>query len=362
MARRFDQDLEAYRRIQISLITTDASFRPMLTGLFSVAQALLLWLGGAAIVGETLSLGDYVAFSTYTAMLAWPTIAIGWVTNLLQRGDAGMKRLDGIIRDGERMSEGVIQRPGRGHLRLRDLSFRYGDGPAVIDHLDLDLPAGTILGIVGYTGSGKSTLLRLVCRELEPVGGSIELDGVPLHELSLDSLRAAMAVVPQDAFLFSETLRRNVLFGNENAPEDLFNDSGRISRIEQDIEQLAEGWESPIGERGITLSGGQKQRSTIARALLMEPSVLVLDDCLSAVDNHTEQHIIAGLREYMKGRTTLIASHRLSALAEADRIIVLHGGRITESGTHAELLERNGVYADLYRRQQLEEELGGGRP
>jgi ATP-binding cassette subfamily B protein len=292
-------------------------------------------------------------------MLSWPIMSLGWVINLFQRGTASMGRINEILSERpEIVDEATSAHEVEGSIEFRNLSFSYGAAP-VLNNINLKIPAGSSLAIVGPTGSGKSTLVSLISRVYDVPLGMVLVDGRPIREIPLDTLRRSVGFVPQETFLFGDTIRENIALGAESANEEDVRRAAEAASIAGDIEGFSEKYETVVGERGITLSGGQKQRTAIARALIRDPRILILDDALSSVDTQTEDHILNHLREIMRGRTTIFISHRVSTVRNADRIAVLHGGRIVEYGTHDELLALNGYYTDLYNKQLLEEELAG---
>jgi ATP-binding cassette, subfamily B, multidrug efflux pump len=355
---RFQTTNFAYRDTYSRMLRYDAAFDPMIGGLAGLAFAVGLGYGGYLVATGAVSLGRYVSFNTYLAMLVWPMLALGWVTNLLQRAAASMARIDGLLETPPDIADGpdALDLPAvRGAVTFRELTFRYApDEPPALEDVSIDLPAGATLGVLGRTGSGKSTLAQLLVRLFEPPAQTVLLDGHDVTGIRLASLRGAIAYVPQDAFLFSRSIADNIALGPTHHDRADIERAARMADLERDVRALAEGYDTVVGERGVTLSGGQRQRVALARALLRDAPVLVLDDCLSAVDTATEQRILAALRAYTRRRTTIIVSHRVSAVRHADEIVVLAGGRVVERGAHAELLERDGEYARLYRRQQLE--------
>jgi ATP-binding cassette subfamily B protein len=314
-----------------------------------------------------MTVGGFVAFNTYMVQLTWPVIALGWVINIFQRGTASMARINEIlveqpeIEDSAALKaraagEGARATQIRGEIEFRGLNFDF-EGVPVLHDISLRIPEGSSLAIVGPTGSGKTTLVSLIPRIYDAAPGSILIDGRPVREFPLERLRQQIGFVPQETFLFSETIRENIAFGKADASEEEVRSAAEAASIAQDIEEFPERYRTLVGERGITLSGGQKQRTAIARAIIRNPRILILDDALSSVDTHTEDKILNHLREVVQGRTTIFISHRVSTVRNADRIAVLHAGRIVELGTHDELLARNGYYSDLYSKQLLEEEL-----
>jgi ATP-binding cassette subfamily B protein len=358
--RRLSED---YLGRNLQLARIQGLFFPLLTMLGGLSALTVLYTGGRLVMAGTVSVGEFVAFGVYLGMLVWPMIALGWAVNLVQRGAASMGRINQLFRERPAIAESetpLTLPPARGGraVEFRDVSFAYPgarDRGAVLQGISFRVEAGRSLAIVGATGSGKTTLVDLLVRAYDPDRGAVLLDGVDIRRLPLPELRRAIGFVPQETFLFSETLRENVLLG---APDD-----GRLERVAE-VAQLTEalpalpnGYDTMLGERGINLSGGQKQRSAIARALAQDPPVFVLDDALSAVDAQTEAKILRALRGALAGRTSIIVSHRLAAVRDADWILVLDRGRIVEQGTHADLAARSGRYWELLRRQQLEEEL-----
>ena len=346
------------------LIQLQGLFYPSLALFLGFGGLLVLWLGSRAVVLGQITVGEFVAFNAYLVMLTWPMIAFGWVTNMLQRGMASWKRMLEVFDAVPEIADrgGVSVEEIKGSIELRELTFAYGDGIPVLCNLSLRVEPGQTLALVGSTGSGKSTLLDLIQRLFDPPPGTVFIDGIDVRDLPLGQLRAAIGYVPQEPFLFSTTLRDNVAFGlAEDANTDVVDQSVRtaitVACLDADIEQFPHGYETTVGERGITLSGGQKQRVALARALTVDPRILILDDALSAVDTYTEERILKGLREVMGQRTSIIVAHRMSTVREADIIAVLDQGRLVEQGTHDELLALNKVYADLYHKQLLEEEL-----
>jgi ATP-binding cassette subfamily B protein len=305
-----------------------------------------------------MTIGVFTAFNFYMMQLTFPVIALGWVISIFQRGTASVIRLNEILEQKAEIEDEVGARdlPVQGEIEFRNLNFAY-DGKPVLRDLNLRIPAGTSMAIVGPTGSGKSTLVNLIPRIYDAAPGMVLLDGKPIREFSLASLRRNIGFVPQETFLFSDRIRENIALGVETATDQEIHDAAEAANIAQDIEGFPEQYGTMVGERGITLSGGQKQRTAIARALIRNPKILILDDALSSVDTHTEDKILNHLREVMQGRTTIFISHRVSTVRNADQIAVLHDGRIVESGTHDELLTLNGYYSDLYNKQLLEEEL-----
>jgi ATP-binding cassette, subfamily B, multidrug efflux pump len=354
---------ETYQERNLNLARVQGAFFPLLTLLGGLSGLVVLYAGGMLVMSGNVSVGEFVAFGVYLAMLVWPMIALGWAANLVQRGAASMGRINQLFQEQPAITDPTapIALPpaaGARALEFRDVWFSYPgarDRGWVLQDISFTVEPGASLAIVGPTGSGKSALVDLIVRTYDPDRGQIFIDGIDVRRLGLRELRHAVGFVPQETFLFGETLRRNILLGAA--------DDGRLERVSE-IAQLAEAlpalpqcYDTVLGERGINLSGGQKQRAAIARALAQNPPLFVLDDALSAVDTNTEARILAGLRNALAGRTSIIVSHRLVAVREADRILVLDGGRIVEQGTHEELLAAGGRYWELLRRQQMEEEL-----
>ena len=333
---------------------------PAMAFLFAVAFMLILVVGGKHVLEGTISVGTFAAFNVYLAYLIWPMIALGWVTNLTQRGLASLERLNTIfLAQPDIDDRGVPDRPLmalRGEIEFRNLTFSY-DGKPILKDINLHIPAGKTVAIVGATGTGKSTLVGLIPRLYDAPAGAILIDGVPIRQIPLRVLRQSIGFVSQETFLFSETVRDNMRFGVPDAPDDEVERVAEISNVLPDIRGFPKGFDTLVGERGLTLSGGQKQRAAIARAVMRDPRILVLDDALSSVDTYTEEKILRRLTEVMAGRTTLLISHRVSTIRNADEIVVLQDGEIAERGTHEELLALNGVYTELYNRQLIEEEL-----
>ncbi len=358
---KFRQANQEYVNRNGALIRLQGFYFPSMGLLMGIGALLVLWLGSRRVVAGQMTIGELVAFNAYLTMLGWPMIAFGWVSNLLQRGMASWKRLlevldaEPLVSDAE-ANEAIQSIDGA--IEFRNLTFSFGDA-VVLHGISFRVPRGTTTAIVGGTGSGKSTLLNLLPRLHEPPAGTVFIDGVDVRHIPLHVLRGAIGFVNQEPFLFSTTLAENIAFGarGDRGQWERIAAAAGIARLDKDLAQFPQGYETTIGERGITLSGGQKQRVAIARALVVEPKILVLDDALSAVDTHTEEEILDRLSGVMAQRTSIIVSHRVSTVRDADQIVVLHEGRVAERGTHDELIRRDGFYADLYRKQLLEEEL-----
>ena len=366
---RFRAANDEYVRRNRVLIRLQGMFYPSMTLFLGFGSLLVLWLGSREAIRGRISVGEFVAFNAYLVMLSWPMIAFGWVTNILQRGMASWKRMLEVLDAAPDIDDRAVSPAGRaviirGAIELRDLTFSYpGSSTPALDHVSLRIEAGETAAFIGATGSGKSTLISLLPRLHEPPAGTVFLDGVDVREIPVASLRAAIGFVPQEPFLFSDSIAENIAFGVQAEPRTTEALDGRIraaaaiARLDKDVEAFPKGYDTLVGERGITLSGGQKQRTALARALMVDPRLLILDDALSAVDTYTEEEILARLRGVMRQRTSLIVSHRVSTVRDADRIFVLDRGRIAEQGRHDELVSRRGLYASLHRRQLLEEEL-----
>lgn len=357
----FEADNRELVGANLQLGRWSSAFHPVLQALIGLGFVGVLWFGGRRVASGALSVGEFVTFNFYLSKLVWPMIAVGWVINLAQRGAASYQRLRAILDTAPRIQdEPPLERPQRrtGAVTLRDLSFRYAeDRPWALSGLDAEIAGGSLVGLVGRTGAGKSTLLALLPRLFDPPPGALLLDGVDVRRWPLAELRAAIAMVPQETFLFSTTLAENIAYGAPAARRAEVERVAELAGLAPDLAGFPAGLDTVVGERGVTLSGGQRQRVALARALLKPSRWLLLDDCLSAVDTQTEARILAALREGIAGRTVFLVSHRISTVALADLILVLDDGRIVERGTHGELLARGGLYAELARLQQLEEEL-----
>jgi ATP-binding cassette subfamily B multidrug efflux pump len=357
---------ESMRR-NVDLARTQGLFYPSLGLLAGLGMALALWVGGRAILAGRITVGDLVIFLIYLGMLSWPMISLGWVVNLFQRGAASMGRVSRVLETRPRIHDApdvVAPAEVRGEVEFAGVTFRYpGTERPVLQDVSFRVPAGATVAVVGPTGSGKSTVVSLLTRLYDPTEGEVRVDGIPLTKWKLSRLREVVALVPQDTFLFSDTIAKNLALGFDEADEarrlERIRGAARVAELDATVESFPGGYDTVLGERGINLSGGQKQRAALARAVARDAPILVLDDALSAVDTHTEHGILEGLRRVFEGRTSLIVSHRVTAVMNADVILVMDGGRLVERGTHAELLRAGGVYAALQRRQLLAEQVEG---
>jgi ATP-binding cassette, subfamily B, multidrug efflux pump len=361
--QQFDAISSSYRYKNMWLATLWGIFWPLMQVLAGIAATIVLWLGGRQVLQGTMTLGEFVAFNGYLAMLTWPLMAVGYVVNQYQRGTASLSRicevLDAPISPRYQLAP-VVASPTavKGAIEFRDVTFSYSAKQApVLKNINLNIPPGQICGIVGETGSGKSTLVNLLLRLFEPPDGAVLIDGVDIKRLPLEHLQANIGLASQDIFLFSGTIRDNILFGIENGPAKSVEEAARVAQLLPAIQSFGAHFETIIGERGVRLSGGQKQRAALARAIIKNPPVLILDDAFSSVDVETEDEILKQLKQFMMGRTTLLISHRISTVREADLIVYLRAGEIVEQGSHDQLLARRGVYYQLYQRQSLAHEV-----
>jgi len=370
---RFREANDEYVRRNRLLIVLQGFFFPSMSFFLGLGAMVVVWVGSGDVIRGRITIGQFVAFNAYLTMLAWPMIAFGWVTNMLQRGMASWKRMLEVLDTVPAISDFNLQTSDfrlqlRGEIEFRDLTFGYGAAAPVLQHVTATIDAGRTVALVGPTGSGKSTLISLLARLHDPPPGTVFIDGVDVREIPLAVLRGAVGFVPQEPFLFSDTLADNVAFGLDaieasgsaslsTGRNDRILAAAAVARLDKDVADFPKGYETMVGERGITLSGGQKQRTALARAIAVDPRILILDDALSAVDTYTEEEILSRLRGVMRERTSIIVSHRVSTVRDADRIFVLGAGRIVERGTHDELIRKNGLYAELHRKQLLEEEL-----
>jgi ATP-binding cassette subfamily B protein len=358
--REFERLNQHYIRENLHLGVIQGMFLPLLESLIGLAFLIVLWVGGKRLLAGELSIGSFLMFNFYLGMLGWPMIAMGWVVNLMQRGTASWKRLRALMTEKPAIAApDVVRRLAeklRGEIEWLNATVRFGEFTA-LDDISLHLPPGRTLAVVGHTGSGKTTLVNLIPRLLDPTSGTVRVDGVDLREVDPQALRRHIGFVPQETFLFSGTLAENIALGAPDAARDEIARAADIAGLSPDLASFPNGLDTIVGERGLTLSGGQKQRTAIARAILRRPSILILDDALSAVDTITEERILRSLSQLMRQQTTILISHRVSTVRHADLIVVVENGRIAEQGTHDQLLALGGYYADLYQKQLLEEEL-----
>jgi ATP-binding cassette subfamily B protein len=353
---------ELYKVRNMKLVKTQALMMPGMMALIGLSQLIVLGVGGLEVLAGRSTIGDITQFFAYISQLIWPVIAVGWVTNLVQRGAASMARLNRIfditpeVGDDERTDRSMVSIDG--DIEFRDVTFRYRpELPDVLENVSFTVKAGSTLAIIGTTGAGKTTIVNLIARLYEVTSGEILIDGRPISQIPVELLRSSIGAVTQETFLFSDTIAGNIRFGRRDASQEEVEEAARIAQLYDNVERFPKKFETIVGERGITLSGGQKQRTSIARAVLRAPKILILDDALSAVDTETEEQILTGLRRVMRQRTSILIAHRISTVKDADQIIVMDDGEIVERGTHQELIDLHGEYARIYERQLLEAEL-----
>jgi ATP-binding cassette subfamily B protein len=357
----FANECGEYKRRSLELVKVDALFMPAITLLIGLSTILAIYVGGLKAIEGAITIGNIAEFVIYVNMLTWPFASVGWVTSLTQQASASQQRINEFLHTRPEIENpaGALLPRIKGHIRFKDVHFTYPDsGIEALRGVSFEVPPGKTLAILGHTGSGKSTIANLLCRNFDPVAGEISVDGVALRQMDLYHLRAHIGYVPQDVFLFSDTIANNIAFGldpDEAHLHDVVRAAAADSYVDHNIEEFPKGYETMLGERGINLSGGQKQRVSIARAIAPKPAILIFDDCLSAVDTHTEERILSNLKRIMEGRSTLLISHRVSTVKLADEIIVLHEGQIAERGTHESLLAQGTLYPELYQLQLLED-------
>ncbi len=354
---KLTQESNVYKKRQLRLVTADALFMPVIVLLIGLSTILTLYIGAGKVMQGEVTPGVIVQFVFYVNILTWPFALVGWVTSLVQKAEASQQRINEFLTTKPAVENTCAESSNiTGHVVFDRVTYVYPDsGHRALDEVSFELLQGQTLGIIGKTGSGKTTLINLITRMMDATSGEIRIDGVPIKQLNLYDLRNSIGYVPQDVFLFSDTLRNNIAFGMDDCSQELVEQAAKDADIHETILHLEKGYDTPLGERGINLSGGQKQRVAIARALVKNPQILLLDDCLSAVDTQTEDHILTALQRIMQGKTNIIVSHRISSVRDAHHILVLDNGRIAEQGTHSTLVDQNGLYASLYRKQQFEQ-------
>jgi len=360
--KRYAEHSQDYLKKNMNLVRTQALIMPILFLITGLSIIIVIWLGGIKVINNEMTLGEITAFIVYLGILIWPMIAFGWVINIIQQAEASMKRLNKIFDEPYEITESektnhTIKKVG-GNIEFRNVSFRYNqNSPYILKNINLKVPKGSTLAVMGYTGSGKTSFINLIPRLYDCSEGEILIDGINVKDFPLDILRTNIGLVQQESFLFSDTVMNNISYGRREVDSSMVFKVASISQFDKDVQDFPQKYETIVGERGITFSGGQKQRACMARALAIDPKILILDDSFSAVDTHTEEDILKSLNDFMKERTSIIISHRISTVKDADKIIILSQGKIAEEGTHEQLVALGGIYADLHYKQLLEQEL-----